>query len=368
MSDKVPFLDLKIQYQQIKQEVDKAVQEVIESCAFIKGPTTRQFEENFARYCSVKHCVGVGNGSDALYLTLRALGIGRGDEVITAPNTFIATTESISQTGAKIVFVDIHPKTYNIDVSKIEEKITSKTKAILPVHLFGQPADMNPILKIAQKHKLFVIEDSAQAHGASYFGKRVGGFGNAACFSFYPGKNLGAYGDAGAVVTNDKALAQKLSMLGDHGSQKKYVHEMEGVNSRLDSIQGAVLNIKLKYLDEWNAKRRKNAHHYTKILKDVADVIPPFELENTEPVYHLYIIQVPDRDKMIAKLADNGIASGIHYPTALHLLPAYQHLGLKAGSFPVAENFANHILSLPMYPELTESMIGLVCDSIKKSL
>ena len=361
---KVPFLDLKAQYQALKPEIDSAIQSVVESCAFVRGPATRNFEKNFAEYCGAKFCVGVGNGSDALYLTLRALGIGPGDEVITVPNTFIATTESISLTGARVVFVDINPQTYNIDVNKIEEKISQRTRAILPVHLFGQPADMEPILEIAKKYNLKVIEDAAQAHGALYQKKRVGTFGDAACFSFYPGKNLGAYGDGGAVVTNNPELAAQISMLGDHGSLKKYEHETEGVNSRLDSIQAAILNVKLKYLDEWNEKRRKNAFLYNKFLSDIDSVITPFELENTKPVYHLYVIQVENRDKIREKLSEKGIATGIHYPHALHLLPAYQYLGLQEGSFPEAERCTNRFLSLPMYPELTESQIEYVCDVI----
>ncbi|OQX96622.1 hypothetical protein B6I21_00490 [candidate division KSB1 bacterium 4572_119] len=364
----VPFVDLKTQYQSIKTEVNKEILSVIESCAFVKGPAVKKFEQDFASYCNAKYCVGVGNGSDALYLAMRAMDIGAGDEVITTPNTFIATSESISQTGAKVVLVDINPQTYNIDVNKIEEKITSKTKALLPVHLFGQPADMDPILAIAKKHNLLVIEDCAQAHGATYKSKRVGSFGDAACFSFYPGKNLGAYGDAGAVVTNDEKLAEKVAMISDHGSLQKYVHQMEGVNSRLDSVQAAVLNVKLKYIDQWNASRLKNAHTYNELLKDVAGVITPYELEGTKPVYHLYVIQVENREELGKKLSEKGIGNGIHYPFSLHQMPAYEYLGLKQGSYPVAEEFSQKIISLPMYPELTESMIEYVCETIQSSI
>ncbi len=362
----VPFVDLKTQYQSIKAEVDPAILNVIESCAFIRGPEVKKFEENFAGFCGVKHAVGVGNGSDALYLALRAFDIGEGDEVITAPDSFIATSESITQTGANVVFVDIHPKTYNIDITKIEDKITPKTRAIIPVHLFGQPADMDPILEIAKKHNLIVIEDAAQAHGATYYGKRVGGFGDAACFSFYPGKNLGAYGDAGAVVTNDPDVAEKVSMISDHGSLKKYEHITEGVNSRLDSIQAAVLNVKLKYIGKWNQQRRDNAAAYNRRLKDVDNICMPHILDNVESVFHLYVIQTDDREKLGKQLNDEDIATGIHYPTPLHLLQAYKYLGLEKGSFPVAEQCAAHFLSLPMYPELTESMIEYTCETIKK--
>ena len=365
---KVPFLDLKAQYQSIKSEVDEAIQSVVESCAFVKGPAVKKFEKNFAEYCGAKYAVGVANGSDALYLALRALGIGAGDEVITTPDTFIATTEAITLTGAQVVFVDINPKTYNIDISKIEEKITPKTKAIIPVHLFGQPADMDPILAIAQKYNLKVVEDSAQAHGAFYHGKRVGTFGDVACFSFYPGKNLGAYGDGGAVVTNNEEIATQIAKIADHGSFKKYIHEVEGVNSRLDSIQAAVLDVKLKYIDQWNASRRKNAYIYNELLKNINGVTTPVELENTKPVYHLYVIQVENRDNLQGKLSDGGIASGIHYPYSLHLTPAYGYLELKRGSFPVAEKCADRFLSLPMYPELTESMIKTVCNAVEKNV
>jgi dTDP-4-amino-4,6-dideoxygalactose transaminase len=366
MATQVPFLDLKIQYQQIQSEVNRAIQTVIDSCAFVNGPATKQFEKHFAAYCGAKFAVGVANGTDALHLALRALGIGNGDEVITAANTFIATAEAITLAGARVVFADIHPETYNIDVTKIEEKISSKTKAIIAVHLFGQPADMTPILALAQKYHLKIIEDACQAHGAKYQGQRVGTFGDVACFSFYPGKNLGAYGDGGAVVTNDETIARKVAMLADHGSLVKYQHEVEGTNSRLDSIQAAILDVKLNYLDQWNRRRWQNARCYNELLKDVAGIITPRELPETEPVYHLYVIQAEDRDRLRQHLTEAGIGTGIHYPIALHLQPAYQHLGLKIGDYPVAEQCTRRYLSLPMYPELTESMIETVCQAIKK--
>lgn len=366
MATKIPFLDLKIQYQQIQSEVNRAIQAVIDSGAFVNGPATKQFEKHFASYCDAKFAVGVANGTDALHLALRALGIGKGDEVITAANTFIATAEAITLVGARVVFADIHPETYNIDVTKIEEKISSKTKAIIPVHLFGQPADMAPILALAQKYHLKVIEDACQAHGAKYQGQRVGTFGDVACFSFYPGKNLGAYGDGGAVVTNDETIARKVAMLADHGSLVKYQHEVEGMNSRLDSIQAAILDVKLNYLDQWNQRRQQNAKFYNELLQDVAGIITPREFAETEPVYHLYVIQAEDRDRLRQHLTEAGIGTGIHYPIALHLQPAYQHLGLKIGDYPVAEQCTRRYLSLPMYPELTESMIETVCQAIKQ--
>ena len=361
----VPFLDLKAQYQSIKDEVNEAILSVVESCAYVKGPAVKQFQKNFAEYCETKYAVGVANGTDAIYLALRAVGVGPGDEVITTPDTFIATTEGITQTGAGVVFVDVNPETYNIDVSKIEGKITSKTKAIIPVHLFGQPADMDPILEIAKKHNLKIVEDAAQAHGALYNGKRVGTFGDVAGFSFYPGKNLGAYGDGGAIATNKEEIATQVEKLADHGSLKKYIHEEEGGNSRLDSVQAAVLDIKLKYLDQWNESRRKNAYTYNELLKGVDGVITPAELEGTSPVYHLYVIQIENRDGLQQKLSEAGIASGIHYPYPLHLTPAYQYMGLKKGDFPEAEKCADRFLSLPMFPELTELQIQMVCEAIK---
>lgn len=366
MGIKIPFLDLKVQYQQIKSEVDQAIKEVIDSCAFINGPATKQFERNFADYCGIRYAVGVANGTDALYLALKAMGIGPGDEVITAPNTFIATTEAITLVGAKNVFVDIHPETYNIDVAKIEEKITPRTKAIIPVHLFGQPADMEPILALAKKYQLKIIEDACQAHGAQYQGRRAGNFGDVACFSFYPGKNLGAYGDGGVVVTNEEEITRKVAMLADHGSLVKYEHQVEGINSRLDSIQAAVLDVKLRYLDDWNEKRRQNAYIYNEFLKDIDGVITPVELANTKSVYHLYVIQVENREELRQKLNAEGIGTGIHYPTALHQQPAYQYLGYKTGSFPIAEQCTRRYLSLPMYPELTEPMIETVCHAIER--
>jgi len=365
---RIPFVDLKAQYQAIKPEINEAIQHVMDSTAFIGGRAVLEFEGAFAKFCGAKYAVGVGNGTDALALALKALGVGPGDEVITVPNTFIATTEAISRVGADIVFVDVHPETYNMDFRQLEEKITRRTKAVIPVHLYGQPADMEPLLAIARKHGLKVLEDACQAHGATYKGRRVGSFGEIAAFSFYPSKNLGAYGDGGAVVTNDADLAEKVRMLGNHGSLVKYEHPMEGVNSRLDAIQAAILSAKLKHLEDWNCQRRKHAQLYNELLSGIDGVVTPKELSGTEPVYHLYVIQVEKRDALRAGLQEQGIETGIHYPMPLHLQPAYERLGLKKGAFPVSEQAAGRILSLPMYPELTEEMIERVVKAIQRAI
>jgi dTDP-4-amino-4,6-dideoxygalactose transaminase len=363
----IPFVDLKAQYATIKTEIDKAIAEVIANTAFIGGPYAKSFEEKFAAFCGVDHCVGVGNGTDALIIALRSLGIGAGDEVITAANSFIATSEAITATGATVVFVDINPQTYNIDVSKIEEKITSKTKGIIPVHLYGQPADMGPILDLAGKYNLKIIEDSAQAHGAVYKGKKVGSIGDMACFSFYPGKNLGAYGDAGAIVTNDETLALKARMIANHGRVAKYNHEMEGGNSRMDGIQGAVLAVKLRHLDDWTENRRKNAYLYNEYLMG-SELITPVEIENVKAVYHLYVTRVQNgqRQKLQDHLKAAGISTGIHYPIALPNLKAYRYLGHTENDFPEASKASKEILSLPMFPELDERRIRYVADLIMK--
>jgi len=362
----VPFVDLKIQYQSIREEIDAAMGEVLAKTAFIGGPFAKAFEEKFAEFCGVQHCVGVGNGTDALFLALKALGIGAGDEVITAANSFIATSEAITSTGARVVFVDIDPRTYNIDVSRIEEKISPRTKAIIPVHLFGQPVDMDPVLEIARKHGLKIVEDAAQAHGAQYKGRTIGSMGDMACFSFYPGKNLGAYGDAGAVVSSDEGLALRARMIANHGRTEKYNHEMEGVNSRMDGFQGAILEIKLRHLPEWTEMRRRNAYLYNKMLKG-SGLVTPVEIDNVKAVYHLYVVRVdPEkRDQFQAFLKDKGIASGIHYPIALPNLTAYQYLGHSESDFPEASRASHEIVSLPMYPELTEEQIAYVAKQVK---
>ena len=363
----IAFVDLKKQYDSIKREIDQAISEVIAKTAFVGGPFLKSFEEAFAAFCRVKNCVGVGNGTDALYIAIRALGIGSGDEVITASNSFIATSEAISMTGAKVVFVDINPETYNINVEKIEEKVTERTKAIVPVHLFGQPADMDHIQDIAGKHNLKIVEDAAQAHGAMYKGCSIGSIGDVACFSFYPGKNLGAYGDAGAIVTNDDALAEKARMIANHGRMEKYNHKLEGVNSRLDGIQAAILRVKLRHLPDWNECRRQNAYLYNNHLKG-SGVVTPVEIPDVKAIYHLYVVRIRDgkRERLQDYLKSNGIATGIHYPIALPNLMAYGYLNHKEEDFIEASNASREILSLPMFPELEELQIAFVSDKIKE--
>ncbi len=358
---KVNFVDLKAQYQTIKSEVDQAIMGVVESCAFVNS---RSFEADFAAYIGAEHCIGCGNGTDALFMAMQSLGLGRGDEVITAVNTFIATAEGIGWTGATPVFVDCDPVTYNIDPAKIEAAITDKTKAIVPVHLYGQPADMDPILEIAEKHNLVVIEDAAQAHGATYKGRKIGNFGKVACFSFYPGKNLGAYGDAGAVITDDEKLATRIRKLSDHGSNVKYQHDFEGVNSRLDGIQGAVLSVKLRHLDKWSDRRIEVAARYNEGLKDVC--VTPVTVGGVRHVFHLYVIQVNNREELMNHLQEQDIASGIHYPVPLAATPAYAGLGYKSDQFPVAYGIADKIVSLPMHGDLTDEDVDLVINEIRK--
>jgi dTDP-4-amino-4,6-dideoxygalactose transaminase len=361
----VPFVDLKAQYQTIKPEVDQAIQNVVSNTAFILGKAVSDFEKDFASHCEVKHCIGVNSGTSALILALQALGIGGKDEVITAANTFIATAEAISLVGATPVFVDMEEKSYNLDPTQLKKAITKKTKAIIPVHLYGQPADMDPILKIAQEKGISVIEDACQAHGALYNGKKTGGWGVMGCFSFYPGKNLGAYGEGGAVTTNDDKLAEKIKMLRDHGSSKKYYHEYVGNNCRLEGIQGAVLAVKLKHLDKWNDGRRRNADLYRKYLEGTS-VKLPVEMPYAKHVYHLFIVRVKNREKLIDFLKTKSVFTGIHYPIPNHLQNAYKFLGYKKGDFPVTEGCMDEILSLPMFAELTEEQIKYTADYIKE--
>ncbi len=363
---KVPFLDLKIQYKQIEHEVMPMITEAMANGAFIGGEHVSCFEKEFAEFCNSSYCVGVNSGTDALRFALMAIGTGPGDEVITVPNTFIATTEAISQVGAKPVFIDIYPDTCNMDVSKIEDKISETTKAIIPVHLYGQPADMDPILEIAQQNGIAVIEDACQAHGASYKNSKAGSMGAVGCFSFYPGKNLGAFGEGGAIVTQDEAVAQKIRMIRDHGQQKKYFHDLEGYNGRLDAIQAGVLRIKLKQLADWNKSRRKNAAFYNELLSEIPSVTLLTEAEFAESVYHLYVIFLEDRDGLQKFLNEKKIATGLHYPLPLHLQKAYTHLRYSKGDFPVSENVADRLLSLPMFPELTRDQIEYVAQSIKE--
>lgn len=362
----IPFLDLKVQYRQIAAELKPVIEEIMSNGAFIGGPQVAAFEEEFAAFCGVRHCVGLSSGTDALRLSLMAAGIGPGDEVITVPHTFIATTEAITQAGARPVFVDIDPETGCIDTRQIPNRITSKTRAIVPVHLYGQTADMDPILEIARRHKLAVVEDACQAHGAGYKGRKAGSMGIAGCFSFYPGKNLGAFGDAGAVVTDDEKLAQTIRMLREHGQSRKYVHDMEGYTGRLDAIQAAVLRIKLKHLAEWNQARRAHAALYTRLLSNIPGVTVIKEAEFAQSVYHLFVILVDDRNGLQAFLAEKGVGTGLHYPLPLHLQKAYAAMGFRKGDFPVSEHTAEHLISLPMFAELTPDQVGYVVECIKE--
>ncbi len=360
---KIPFVDLKTQYYSIKEEIDQVIFDVIQNSAFIGGKYAKAFEQNFADYVGVKNCVGVGNGTDAIYIALRALGVSDGDEVITVANTFIATAETITLTGAKVKFVDCNKETYNIDVDKLEQAITGRTRAIIPVHLYGQPADMDEIKDIAEKHGLHVIEDAAQAHGAEYKNQRIGTVGDMACFSFFPGKNLGAYGDAGAIVTNDDELARKVRMFANHGRIEKYNHEFEGVNSRLDGLQAAILDVKLKHLDKWTERRRIIAKMYDTGLKDI--VITPSVLPEVKHVYHLYVIRIKNRERVKELLAEKGIATGIHYPIPLPFLRAYSYLGHKPADFPVAYSIKDETLSLPIHGDMTDEQVEYVIATLK---
>lgn len=360
---KIPLVDLHAQYETIKPEIDAAIQRTIDNTAFILGPEAKTFEEHFADFCSVKHAIGLDSGTAALHLALIALNVGAGDEVITTPHTFVATSEPISLLGARPAFVDIEPQTYNMDPDKLEAAITPRTKAIIPVHLYGQPVEMDPILEIARRHNIPVIEDAAQAHGSEYRGRRIGSMGEMACFSFYPGKNLGAYGDAGALVTNDDALAQKIRMLRDHGRTTKYEHEISGYGYRLDGIQAAILDVKLKHLPAWNEQRRAHADYYTELLSNL-DVVTPYEPAHIRSVYHLYVIRTHKRDELLQYLKNQNIEAGIHYPVPLHLQPVYKNLGYHQGDFPETEQAARDILSLPMYPELSHAQMARVVESI----
>lgn len=363
----IPFVDLKAQYRSIKDEVNTAIGRVLENTSFILGPEVQAFEEAFADYVGAKYCIALNSGTAAVQVAVQSCGIGAGDEVIIPANTFFATAEGVSTAGAKPVLVDADPVSYNIDVTKIEAAITPRTRAIMPVHLYGQSADLDPIKEIAERHKLVVIEDAAQAHGSQYKGQRVGAMGYAGCFSFYPGKNLGAYGEGGAVVTNDEAVARQARLLRDHGSAKKYHHEIIGYNFRLEGIQGAVLNVKLKYLDQWNDLRRRNAVRYTELLAD-SGLGLPMEMDYARHIYHLYVVQAVDRDGLQQTLTAADVQTGIHYPIPIHLQPAYAFLGHKAGDFPESERQAGRILSLPMFPELTSEQIEAVATAITGSV
>lgn len=362
----VPFVDLKEQYASLKDRMVPAVESLMESSQFILGKAVDDFESSFAQAHQAKHCVGVGSGTDALHIILWAHGIGPGDEVITAANTFIATAEAISLTGATPVFVDVDARTYTMDPLALEAAITGRTKAIIPVHLYGQPAAIDEIINIANKHGIIVVEDACQAHLAAFKGSFVGHFGVAAAFSFYPGKNLGAYGEAGAVITDDDSLAAKLRVLRDHGQVKKYQHAVWGLNYRLDGIQAVVLNVKFPYLKSWTEARRKHARTYNAKLKGVGDVVTPHERPDVTHVYHLYVIKTAQRDTLQRHLLERDIHTGLHYPLPLHLQDAYKHLGYKPGDFPVTEQLATRGLSLPMFAELTDDQIEHVASSIRE--
>ena len=361
------MVDLKIQYDALKAEIDAAVLDVLRSTAFILGPQGKALEQAVAAYHGVRFAVGVASGTDALHLALRAADIRPGDEVITTPFTFIATAEAISYIGAVPVFVDIRPDTFNLDVSQVETSITKRTRAILPVHLYGQAADMGPLMDIARKHRLKVIEDCAQSFGADYRGKKTGSIGEFGCFSFFPSKNLGCYGDGGMVITDDPALAERLQSLRNHGSKVRYYHDEIGYNSRLDEVQAAVLNVKFKKIDAFNAGRRRNAASYSKLLS-VPGIQVPYEHANGTHVYHQYTLRVRNRDEVKKRLDEAKVSSMIYYPVPLHLQAAYRDLNRKEGSLPQAEQAAREVLSLPMYPELTDEQIQSVSDAVKKAL
>lgn len=361
----IPFLDLKAQYKKIQIEIKQRLEKVLDSAQFILGDEVEEFEKNFASFCETEYCVACNSGTSALHLALLASEIKPDDEVILPAHTFIATVEAVSYCQAKPVFAEIDPQTYTLDPKQVKVKITGKTKAIIPVHLYGQPADLDPIKEICQKGRMVLIEDAAQAHGARYKNKRLGSLGDISCFSFYPGKNLGAYGEGGAVVTNDESLAHKIRILRDHGQPKKYHHETIGFNYRMDGFQGAVLNVKLKYIDEWNSIRRQKAKLYNELI-DKADITAPYEPDYAESVYHLYVVLSDNREKLKNYLEENGVSTGLHYPIPVHLQKAYQFLGYKKGDFPVTEKISDSLLSLPIYPELEDSKIQYICELINK--
>ncbi|HXJ12542.1 MAG TPA: DegT/DnrJ/EryC1/StrS family aminotransferase [Candidatus Limnocylindrales bacterium] len=390
---KIPFLDLVTPHQELEAELLAVVKKAFSNAGFIGGPMVEEFEKEFAAFCGAKYCVGVNSGTDALRFAFMAAGVRPGDTIVTVPHTFIATTEAISQAGASIAFVDIHEQTYTMDPAKLREYLETRCEVnaktgelieraskrrvvgIVPVHLYGQTADMDPILELADKYKLFVIEDACQAHGAQYFSKKenawklAGSMGIAAAFSFYPGKNLGACGEAGAATTNDPAMAARMKMIRDHGQAKKYYHDIEGYNGRLDSIQAGWLSVKLRHLGKWNESRRAHAHRYHELLADAKDaIVIPKEASWTKGVFHLYVVRVQDREAFQAALAEAGIGTGIHYPIPLHLQKAYENLNYKTGDFPVTERVASEIVSLPMFPQMTNEQLGEVAAKVRELL
>jgi len=364
----IPFVDLKAQYRSLQAEILPAISAVLESAQFVLGQEVARFEEEFAAYCGVRHCVAVNSGTSALHLALLAAGIKPGDEVITTPFTFVATVAAILYAGAKPVLVDIHPKSYTIDPDHLGAAVTPRTLAILPVHLYGQPANMDPIMAIAKTHGLVVIEDACQAHGATYKSRRVGSIGDLGCFSFYPGKNLGAYGEGGAVTTNTSAFDETLRMLRDWGQRGKYRHELQGFNYRMDGIQGAILRVKLRHLEEWTDQRRSHASLYDRLLRDSGVFTPSVQSYTTRHVYHIYGVLVGDRPAVQQFLLGHGIHTGIHYPYPIHLLPAYAQLGYRPGDFPISERVAQQELSLPMFAELEDNSIRTVADRLREAV
>lgn len=365
---KVPFLDLAATHQPLRAELEAAIGEVIDSSAFAGGPMVAKFEEEFASFCHVRHAVGVGSGTEALWLCLLALGVQAGDEVITVPNTFMATAEAITYCGADPIFVDVDPVYHTMDPELLEAAITPRTKAIIPVHLYGQTADMDPILAIARKHGIPVIEDACQAHGAEYKGRKAGTLGIAGCFSFYPGKNLGALGEAGAITTEDPDLLYKVQTLREHGQPRKYHHSMIGWNARMDGVQAAVLRVKLRHLARWNTLRRSHARVYDELLAGLENAVTPAEAAYARHVYHLYPVRVPDRDAVLKEMGELGVSCGVHYPVPVHRQAAYHHLELGTGSYPVSEKAAQELLSLPMFPELTRPQLEHVASTLRQVL
>ncbi|HEY3762125.1 MAG TPA: DegT/DnrJ/EryC1/StrS family aminotransferase [Verrucomicrobiae bacterium] len=364
MADQIAYLDLPAQIRGLRKEIDAALARTLDNCSFCLGPDVAQFEKDFAAYCGAKHCVGFNSGTSALHVALLALGVGPGDEVVTTPFTFVATSWAISYIGAKPVFVDIDDATFNINPALIEKAITPRTKAVLPVHIYGQPFDVDAVLNICRKHKLPMVEDACQSHGAKYKGKTIGTFGEISCFSFYPGKNLGACGEGGGFVTNSDQLAARAKSLREHGSTQRYYHDEIGFNYRMEGFQGAVLGVKLKHLNKWTAERQRVAKRYNELLAGTPLQLPR-QADFAESVWHLYVVRHPRRDELKKHLEDNKVGCAIHYPIPLHLQKAYAHLGHKAGDFPVAEKAARECLSLPIYPELTDAQIQRVAEVVK---
>jgi len=359
----VPYLDLPAQMRGIRKELDAAIARTLDNCSFCLGPDVVQFEKDFAKYCAAEHCVAFNSGTSALHIAMLLLGIGRDDEVITTPCTFVATSWAISYVNAKPVYVDVDDATFNLKPELVEKAITKRTKAIMPVHLYGHPADLDPLLEICRKHSLPLVEDACQAHGAKYQGKVVGTFAEISCYSFYPGKNLGAYGEGGALVTNNAAFAARARALREHGSTQRYYHDEVGFNYRMEGIQGAVLGIKLKHLDKWTRERRRVAHRYHELLADTPLQLP-MEADYAESAYHLYVVRHPRRDDLKKHLEANKVGCALHYPLSLHMQKCYAHLGYKAGDFPIAEKAARECLSLPIFPEITEAQIERVSEVI----